>query len=274
MWIIDLLRGLFAKKHKKAGLALGSGGAKGAALIGALRVFEEEGISFDIVAGTSIGSIVGALYALGYSSADMMNVIKSYGVTELPKILAYKLKGYTVTSLLDKMLGEKYFEDVSMPFAAVATNIVTGGEVDISRGKLSIALAASSAIPPFFKPVTINDQKLIDGAFVNAVPADVVKKMGADVVISINLSSSDLNEASLSVLNGLYKTHGVKACNRLEKGRAASDYMLEPDIGDFLSTDIDKIDEMYYVGYTCAKEHIGEIKALLKKHKIVFGTKK
>ena len=273
MRLTDLLRKIFAKKRKKAGLALGSGGAKGAALIGALRVFEEEGVKFDFVAGTSIGSVVGALYALGYSSADMMNIIRNYGVTEVPRILAYKLKGYTVQSLIDDMLGEKTFADTAIPFAAVATDLTSGEEVDISSGKLSVALAASSAIPPFFRPVEFEGRRLIDGAYVNAVPSDLVKNMGADVVISINLSSADSNAQSVATLGGFYKTHGVKVGDRLKKGRTNSDLMLEPALTDFLSTNVDKIDEMYYIGYTCAKERIEEIKSLLKRHKIPFGKK-
>lgn len=264
MKILDYFKGLFCRKHIKVGLALGSGGAKGGALIGAMKAFEEEGVKFDIVAGTSIGSIVGAMYALGFTSDEMLGFLNNYEVASAKSLLSMAMKTVSVEDLLNKVIGEKGFEDTALPFTAVATNLVTGEEVDINSGSLATALAASSAIPPMFRPVKLdNGELLIDGAFVNAVPADVVKKMGADVVISVSLTDNPMND--ISVLNEKYKNHGVKSQDRYHQAIEFSDYIFSPDLSMYKTTSIFHISEMYDIGYKNAKANMAELKAVLAK---------
>ncbi|MBO4572931.1 MAG: patatin-like phospholipase family protein [Clostridia bacterium] len=270
MGFFDFFKGLFAKKHVRLGLALGSGGAKGAALIGAMKAFEEENIKFDLVAGTSIGSIVGGMVALGYTSDDIMNVIKQYGADDPKQLVFMKLKGESLDSLLDVVLGEKTFDDTVIPFCAVAADLNTGEEVDMKNGKLSTAMAASSAIPPVFRPVGRNNRKLVDGAFVNAVPADVVKKMGADVVVSINLTSVAMNSVGKATLDVMYKGHGIAEQNRLHQLKDYSDLIIDPDLAAFSTGDVTALNQMYSIGYAAAKDKMPEIKALLKKHGVKF----
>ena len=273
MWLIDFFKGLFAKKHIRLGLALGAGGAKGAALIGALKAFEEEGIKFDIVAGTSIGSVVGALYALGLDTEDMLSLLNEYGVTDAKKLLEYKFKGMSVQDGIGMLVGDKNFEDTELPFAAVATDLNTGEEVVMKHGALAVSLAASSAIPPIFRPVGRMNRRLVDGTFVNATPADVVKEMGADVVISINLTSVASNAVGKATLDMMYKGHGVVEADRLVKMNEYSDYIISPDLSAFKSTDVDKLDEMYSVGYAAAVQNMFAVKQLLTSKKVVFKGK-
>lgn len=264
MKILDYFKGLFCKKHIKVGLALGSGGAKGGALIGAMKAFEEEGIKFDIVAGTSIGSIVGAMYALGYTSDEMLGFLNNYEVASAKNLLSMAIKSVSVEELLDKIVGGKHFEDTHLPFVAVSTNLVTGEEVDINSGSLTKALAASSAMPPIFKPVRgESGELLIDGAFVNAVPADVVKKMGADVVVSVSLTDNPMND--ISVLNDKYKNHGVKYQDRYHQAAEFSSFIFSPNLSMYKTTSIFHISEMYDIGYKNAKANMGELKAVLSR---------
>ena len=114
------------------------------------------------------------------------------------------------------------------------------------------------------------NRKLVDGAFLNATPADVVKDMGADVVISINLTGIASNSVGKATLDMMYKGHGVKECDRLWQMRKFSDYILSPDLSGFKSTDVDKTDEMFSVGYACAKQNMSEIKKLLISKKVKF----
>jgi len=270
MSLRDFFRGLFAKKHKKIGLALGSGGAKGFALIGALKAFEEEGIKFDIVAGTSIGSIVGGLYACGHGWKEMLSFLKEYDVENMTpaRLLLMKMKGYSVTSLLSEILGGKEFEDAEIPFAAVATNVNSGEEVVMKHGDIASAMAASGAIVPPFKAVERRGVKLVDGAFVNAVPADVVKDMGADFVIAVSLSNILSNEGIKIGLDSVYKGNKIPICDRLTKGLSAADVVISPDLSGFRSTSLSGANEMFSIGYEAALSAIPEIKEKLKKKKM------
>lgn len=268
MGFFDFFNRLFVKRHVRLGVALGSGGAKGAALVGMLKAFEEAGVKFDIVAGTSIGSIVGGFLSLGYNSTDMLGLVKQYGMTDPKKLLIYKVKGASLDKMLAEMLGEKGFNETLLPFCAVATDINSGEEVDIRSGSLSVAMAASSAIPPMFKPVGRKNRKLVDGAFVNAVPADVVKKMGADVVISLNLTHVATNSVGKATLDAMYPGNGVKEGDRLHQMEEYSDYVLTPDLTAFNTSDVGAFEQMYSIGYRTAKEKMPEILALLKKKKV------
>ena len=133
------------RRKKKLGLALGSGGAKGMALLGALRALEEEKIEFDVVAGTSIGSVVGALYAKGYTVGDMLRLKDSSGVRDPQNVIMFFLGGQGLTGIMRRITGGAYFDDLVKPFRAVATDLVTGEEIDIGADKiLAINLGAES----------------------------------------------------------------------------------------------------------------------------------
>ncbi len=254
-----------ARKPKKLGLALGSGGAKGLAHIGALRAFEEEGISFDFIAGASIGSIVGAMYACGYSSLGMLEYIKQLRLEDPLTLVKMKLSGITPEKLLNQVFGGRDIEELNLPFCAVAVDINSGEEIDITSGCVATATLASSAIPPFFKPVQIADNRLIDGAFRNSVPANVVKNMGADCVIGISLGEEfPTNENIKKSLDEIYKSNGVPLCDRLTVGKIASDFLLTPSLLEYKSTSITKLNEIYEIGYECAKLAMPEIKRVLK----------
>lgn len=268
------LRLFKGKKQKKLGLALGSGGVKGLAHIGALRAFEEEGIHFDFVAGTSIGSIVGAMYACGYSSSGMIEYIKNLHLEDPLTLIKMKLTGVTPEKLLDQVFGGRDIEELSLPFCAVAVNVTSGEEVDITTGSVATAVLASSAIPPMFKPVQIADNRLIDGAFRNAVPANVVKNMGADCVIGISLGEEHpTNEVIKISLDELYKDNGVPICDRLTPFKIASDFLLTPSLSAYKSTAISKMHEIYEIGYECAKRSMPEIKKVLKAKGIKLNKK-
>ena len=269
-WFENFILSRSVKKHVRIGLALGSGGMKGFAHIGALKAFDEEGIEFDLVAGTSIGSIVGGLYACGYTWTEMISFLREFNVLSVPTLLSFTFKRETVTSLMDRLLGGKYFEDTVIPFAAIATDVNKGEEVVMKHGSLASALAASSAIPPMFKAVERNGVKLVDGAYVNSVPADVLKDMGADVVIGINLSDGDTNEEIKAALDNAYKDNKVPLCDRLKGGRTFCDYLLEPDLSAYRSTSIGEVNEMFAIGYETAERSMPEIKKKLRSKGVEY----
>ena len=139
-------------KKLKLGVAFGSGGAKGSAHLGALKALEEDGFEFDVIAGTSIGSVVGALYAKGYTSDDMVALFREIIEGDPTLVLSFSLGIISLTEIINKFTGGAHFSDLKKPFRAVAVNVFKGEEVVIGDGELSSALAGSCSIPPL-KPI-------------------------------------------------------------------------------------------------------------------------
>lgn len=182
--------------RKKVGLALGGGGAKGLVHIGVIKTLEKAGIPIDFVAGTSMGALVGGWYAATRNIVFLENIflkIKKEDMIpseETKGVESSKLfKGEVFAKLLTGLLDDKKIEQCSLPFRAMATNVENGKEVILSKGSLVDAIRASIALPIAFQPMKIGDQLLMDGGVCNPVPADVVRAMGADFVIAVDISS-------------------------------------------------------------------------------------
>lgn len=251
-------------KKIKLGLCLGSGGAKGLAHVGAIKVFEEEGLKFDLVAGTSIGSIVGALYAKGYSSDDMLSLLQEVSFADAQFTIAMALGMVSLTDIISKFIGGAHFEDLKIPFRAVAVDAERGKEVIFSKGDLAIALASSSAIPPF-RPIEHEGKILVDGAYLNYVPADVVKDMGADFVLSINLGEGkDTNQGIKSILDDTFPENKIPYANRSWQCYEYSNYVLHPQLSQYSTSSLKNLDEIYKIGYDCAKSQIKDILNAIK----------
>ena len=218
------------QQRKKVGVVLSGGGAKGMAHIKALKVIEEAGIPIDYIAGTSMGAIVGGLYAIGYTPEQLDSMVRKQNWTFL---LSDRVKRSSM-SLTDRERSERFivsipftktpkdaasggivkgqnlanlFSDLTMgyhdsinfnklpiPFACVAANVVNGEPIVFHDGILSTAMRASMAIPGVFTPVRKDSMVLVDGGIVNNYPADVVKAMGADIIIGVDLGTSDLKQ--------------------------------------------------------------------------------
>lgn len=261
--------GLFSKFFKrkkpnklKIGLALGSGGAKGFAHVGVLKAFEENGIEFDVVAGTSIGSVVGAFYSAGYSATDIIELLSRIDFGEIKNLFMIKMDTFGMFKVIDREIGSLNIEELKKPFMAVATHLESGEEHVFSSGSVASALCASSSIPPFFKPVLIDGERYVDGAYTNAMPADLVKQMGADYVVSIDLSTTDSKSGILSKIFPSYKS---KVENPYEKGYANSDVILHPDLNEFSSIAFWQGAKMYDIGYHHALNFIPKIKEDIEK---------
>lgn len=272
MGLFDRFKSKFSKKKPvKLGLALGSGGAKGMAHIGVLKAFEEEGIAFDAVTGTSIGSIVGALYVSGYSARDVIEIIESLNRKEFAK----NLRPFSDMGFAEEFIGqyvEGNIENMRLPYATWATDADTNEGVLLKSGNAARACTASSAIPPFFKGVQIDGRKLYDGAFTNSVPADVCKDLGAGFVIAVDLGAFTKSEDEKSKFSRLLGSAinafvSVKYLDDSKsRGYEAADIILKPNLYDFRATDVsvEAMNEMYEIGYNEAKSRMDEIKTALK----------
>ncbi|HDP36946.1 MAG TPA: hypothetical protein ENN27_03615 [Candidatus Atribacteria bacterium] len=183
------------KKGLKFGLALGSGSARGLAHVGVIQVLEAYHIPIDIIIGTSIGSVVGSLYAAGASIDQLeeaaLSIKKSTTLFLIDPALPHSglISGKKIEEMLnDLALEDKTFDDLKIPFAAVATDVESGAEVILNQGKVIDAVRASISIPGIFTPVKYQDYYLVDGGVVDPVPVDVVQKMGADIIIAVSLA--------------------------------------------------------------------------------------
>ncbi|MDR1742716.1 MAG: patatin-like phospholipase family protein [Dysgonamonadaceae bacterium] len=259
------------EQRKKIGLALSGGGAKGAAHIGVLKVLEEAGIPIDYIAGTSMGAIIGGLYSIGYRADQLDSLVRNqdwnfllsdnvyrenrpqFEKTDLDAYLfslPYERKGrvklppgfvsgQNIYSLfLNLTIGyhtEKDFAQLPIPFRCVAADVRTGSEYDFQYGLLPMAMRASMAIPGFFAPVELDSMLLIDGGIVNNYPVDLVKKMGADIVIGIRFppDEKEMEEQQGSVLEITGYLNNFLGKELLQKNIRETDLLIEPNLSPF-----------------------------------------
>lgn len=172
------------------GLALGGGAVRGCAHVGVLKVLEKEGIPVDLIAGTSVGSIVGALYASGVPVKEMERLISGIRWRNLVRLTCPRaafVENSPLAHWLEKQIGKRIFEDLKIPFAAVASDAQTGEAVILRTGSVAEAIRASTAIPFMMHPVRYHGRILIDGGVVHKVPAALARSMGADLVIAVDV---------------------------------------------------------------------------------------
>jgi NTE family protein len=199
------------KRQPKIGLALGSGSARGLAHLGVIRALQEAGIKVDYVAGTSIGALVGAVYAAGsidslestFQKFDWKKMVSFFDVI-FPK--SGLIDGAKVRDLVRVLVRTEVVESLPIPFCAVATDIQSGEEVVISQGDLIEAVRASIAVPGIFTPVRSNGLLLVDGGLVNPVPVSVARAMGADIVIAVDLNQQIVAGKNLKPLTAAKAT--------------------------------------------------------------------
>ena len=178
---------------KKVGLALGSGGWRGLAHIGVLKALEKNGISIDYISGSSVGALVGGLYAYYGNIGEIEKILENIGYRDIfnavsdPKTELGLLKGNKFVTFMEGYLKGAKIEDLKIPFKAATTDILTGETVYLEKGNLATAIRASISVPLVLTPVDIEGKKLVDGANSSPVPTEEVRRMGAGVVIGVNL---------------------------------------------------------------------------------------
>ena len=253
-------------QRPKIGLVLSGGGAKGAAEVGALKVIEEVGVPIDFIAGTSIGSILGGLYSLGYRAEKLDSIFQSQEWLDL------FVKGNLI-GFFEQFTGNKDdadFSDLPIPFACVAVDLKTQREVILQSGSLARAMRASMAIPGIFKPVKVNGRLLVDGGMMNNLPVDVVKKMGADIVIAVDLTQNKHETRSFSLkkligiggyLDWLVSRPDWKKYN---ENRELVDVYINPRMDGYGATDFNKEDirTMMLLGEDAARQQLAALRKL------------
>lgn len=295
-------------ERKKVGLVLGGGGAKGAAHVGVLKVFEEAGIPVDYIAGTSIGAIVGGMYSIGYTpnELDSMFRYQDWGflfsdqvdrryrphfskenhdryLASLPFSIKKKnenpmglITGHNIYNLFSNMTigyhDVESFYDLPIPFACVAVDLVSGKDVVLDKGSLPLAMRSSMAIPGVFEPILMDSMVLIDGGMLNNLPVDVVMDMGAEIVIAIDLSTGWKTGQEVQKLFGMIDQMTFIMQNDIyEKNKSNADFYLNPNLHNFTPASFSRheIDTMIQKGEDVARAHWDEL--ILLKEKIYQG---
>jgi NTE family protein len=207
----------------KVGLALGGGAARGFAHVGVIQVLEEAGIRAELVAGTSAGSLVAAIYASGKTGAQLQRVAETMEEATiadwtLPLFSRGVLRGEALARYVNGQVGNKLIEDMVMPLGIVATDLNSGRDVLFQRGDTGTAVRASSAVPAVFQPVRISGHEYVDGGLVSPVPVRAARKMGAEVVIAVDISSPPEGNLSGGTLDILLQTFSImgKSINTFE----------------------------------------------------------
>ena len=255
----------YRKLNCKLGLALSGGGTRGFAHIGVLRAFEEERIKFDYVAGTSVGSLIGATYCAGVTCDQMIETAKQVKKKELVGKFWINSDSANIAKIANRLLADKTFKQLQTPFCAVAVDISDGQEVVLNSGEVAKAVSASCAVPALFTPVQIDGMVLVDGGLLNNMPADVCRTMGADIVIGVDLNHTRGSGAkSKKLKDTLIATWNITTKSTMYKGIHNSDVVIEPELAEYKNTSLKYIDEMAEEGYRAAKEKMAEIKELLQ----------
>ena len=258
---------------KKLGLALGAGGSRGVAHIGFLQALEEAGIQVDYIVGSSMGSVVGGAYAAGVSPAVMREIVCKLRLLDL--IIPSKQKGGVVgntkmRALLVKHIGDITFADLKLPYHCVAVDMLKQEVVEFSEGSVIASIVASSSIPAVFPPVIQGDKRLVDGGVLERVPAMRVKKMGADVVVAVDvLGWRTAREKVPGPIGVSLETFDIMDNHRTklyhEKYKKHIDFWLEPDLGEMSQYAVKQIKEACDKGYELGLAHVDAIKKALEE---------
>jgi NTE family protein len=258
-------------RHVKIALALGGGAARGFAHIGVIKALEAQGIVPDIVVGTSAGSVVGALYASGYSGFELQKIaldmdettISDWAIPFFSKSSGV-LKGEALQAYVNKAVHNRPIEKLKIPFGAVATDLRTGQPILFRRGNTGMAVRASSSVPGVFQPVVIGGRTYVDGGLVAPVPVRFAKEMGAEFIIAVNISSATEAQATASSVDVLMQTFTImgQRLNQLELKNA--DVVITPALGAMGSADFTGRNLAVLAGEQAAAGVMADLKARLR----------
>ncbi|MBB6443725.1 patatin-like phospholipase family protein [Bacillus benzoevorans] len=254
----------------KIGLALGSGGARGFAHLGVLKVLVENGIPIDFIAGSSMGSLVACFYGAGIDIERLYKIStafkrKYYLDFTVPKMGF--IAGKRVKELIRVFTKGKKLEDLMVPIAVVATDLLSGKKVVFTEGPIEDAVRASISIPGIFVPEKINGRLLVDGGVVDRIPVSVVKEMGADIVIAVDISHINKNAEITSIYDVIMQSLDIMQMELTEQRQIASDIMIRPRAEKYGSRSFTNIDEIIMIGEEEALKHITQIKKTMEQWK-------
>lgn len=256
--------------HPKVGLALGSGGARGFAHLGVIKVLKEEGIPIDLIAGSSMGALVASFYGAG------LDVDRLYKLSRVFKRKYYLdftvpkmgfIAGKRVKELIRIFTHGKMIEELDIPIGIVATDLVSGEKVVFKKGPVAEAVRASIAIPGIFVPEKLDGRLFVDGGVVDRIPVSVAKEMGADIVVAVDVSHVKFNSDITSIFDVIIQSIDIMQMELVANREVASDIMIRPRVEMYDSKAFTNIEEIITIGEEEAKKHIDRIKQCIEQWK-------
>jgi NTE family protein len=257
----------------KLGIALGGGGAKGYAHIGVLKTFTKFGIEFDVISGTSIGALVGAVYASG-NLDKLEEIATKFSTVDIPLLLSPTISkqgffsGKKMGEFLKEIIPESNIEELPKSYSAVCVDLNKPQIVTLTKGNLVTAVRASISIPGIFTPIKSGKQLLVDGGVLEPVPVEAARNMGADIVVAVDLLSKSKNYRDLqdaTIIDIMQKT-SIATQQALTKFRMQlhpPDLVIEPDISDLGILDFKNGKKVIKIGEAETKKMIPQIKKLI-----------
>ncbi len=254
----------------KIGLALGSGGMRGLAHVGVLKVLERENIPIDCIAGCSIGSLIGALYCAGLKPDVIFKLAKHIKRRHWLDFIVPKMgliAGDRVLDTIRILTKKKSFADLDIPLAIVATDLLQGKEIVFNEGEVAAAVRASISVPGVFVPFQYQGMLLVDGAVLSPTPIDIVRKMGAEIVIAVDLAHQEINSKIDNIFDVI-----IQSIDIMERELFASrqkqlcDILISPNTAHISPSAFDSVDECVSLGEIAAVQVLPQLRLLLGEH--------
>lgn len=256
------------QKPAKIALVLGAGASKGFAHIGVLKVLESNKIPIHMIVGTSAGSFVGSLYAYGYNAFQLQKMaiaIEKGDIADLSIPDNGFIKGELLEGYINKTVKNSSMEKLRIPFYAVATNIQNGQEVVFGTGNTGRAVRASCSIPGIFRPVKISGQMYVDGGVVSPVAVDAARKIGADVIIAVDISADVDNTQPENTIETILQSISIMYSKISNAQLSKADVVIKPKVGYIGAADFDKRHEAILEGEKAANEALAKVKTILDR---------
>ncbi len=257
----------------RVALVLGGGGARGLAHIGVLKVLKEENVPIDIIVGTSVGALIGALYATDERIEDIENMSEDIGWNKLISISSFSpVRLLSLKNIFDSRKTEEYialriknkrFDELKITFACVASDIQTGERIIFRDGLVAPAVRASASVPGLFKPVEYRHRLLVDGGIVDNVPVDIAKMLSADIIIAV-VVSGDFTDYDLSnILLILAQVISIQGNQLVSNQLKNADIVIQPQVGDVSIIDLNRGEECIEAGVIATRRNLYKIKELI-----------
>ena len=249
------------------GLALGGGFARGFAHLGVLQVLEQNQIPISHIAGTSVGSILGAAYASGAPLDRIIETCRTLRFRDIARWRVSRLglaSNHRLASLIERVFESRDFEDLRIPLAVVATDLTSGEPVVFTQGNLVDAIRASCAFPGLFEPVEIGTRCLADGGLVAPVPTHAARELGAGIVVGVSVGMQDGHRgAPTNIFQVVSRAVNAAQKHQLELWERDADLVLRPDVQSLAWDDFDRADEAIAAGAAAARRALQRIEKLL-----------